>query len=50
MKRLKTPLRSTMNEEKLSSLAIRHIHKYKNIDNVVSDFSRRKGKRLALLL
>ena len=52
MKRLKTPLRSTMSEERLSSLAILHIHKHKNvdIDNLVSEFSRRKGKRLALFL
>ena len=32
MKRLKTPLRSTMSDERLSSLAILHIHKYKNVD------------------
>ena len=38
MKRLKTPLRSTMSGERLSSLAILHIHKYTNvdIDNLVS--------------
>lgn len=52
MKRLKTPLRSTMSKERLSSLAILHIHKHKNvdIDNVVSEFARRKGRRLALCL
>ena len=32
MKRLKSPLRSTMTEERLSSLAILHIHKHKNVD------------------
>ena len=32
MKRLKTPLRSTMSEESLSSLAALDIHKYKNVD------------------
>ena len=44
MKRLKTPLQSTMSEEKLSFLAILHIHKHKNvdIDNVVSNG--RKGE------
>ena len=52
MKRLKTPLRSTMSEERLSSLAILHIHKHKNvdIDNAVSEFSRRKGRHLTLFL
>ena len=52
MKRLKTPLRSTMSEERLSSLAILHTHKHKNvdIDNLVSEFSRRKGRRVALFL
>ena len=35
-----------MSEEKLSSLAILHMHKHKNvdIDNVVSEFSCRKGE------
>ena len=49
MKRLKTPLQSTMSEERLNSLATLHIHKYKNvdIDNIVSEFARRKGRRLA---
>ena len=32
LKRLKTPLRSNMSEERLSSLAIPHIHKHKNVD------------------
>ena len=52
MMRLKTPLRSTMSEERLSSLAILDIHKHKNvdIDNVVSEFSPRKGRRLTLFL
>ena len=52
MKRLKTSLRSTMSEENLSSLAILHIRKHKNvdIDNVVSEFACLKGKRLALCL
>ena len=34
MKRLKTPLRSTMTDERLSSLGILHIHKHKDIDDV----------------
>ena len=52
MKRLKTPLRSTVSEERLSSLALLHIHKHMNvdIDNLVSEFSRRKGRHLALFL
>ena len=33
LKRLKTPLRSNMSEERLSSLAIPHIHKHKNVDS-----------------
>ena len=49
MKRLKTPLRNTLNKERLSSLAILHIRKHKN-DNLVSEFSLRKGRRLALFL
>ena len=52
MKRLKITFRSTMSEERLSFLEILHIHKHKNmdIDNLVSEFSRRKGRRLALFL
>ena len=51
MKRLKSPLRSTMTDERLSSLAIRHIHKHKNvdIDRLVTEFARLKGRRLALV-
>ena len=52
IKRLKTPLRDTMGEDRLFSLAILHIHKHKNvdIDNVVSEFSHRKGRCLTLFL
>ena len=41
MKRLKSPLRSTMTDERLSSLAILHIHKHKNvdIDRLVTEFA-----------
>ena len=52
MKRLKTSLHSTMTEESLSSLAILHIRKHKDvdIDNVVSEFASLKGRCLALCL
>ena len=45
-------LRSTVSEERLSSLTIVHIHEHKNvdIDNLVSDFSCRKGRCLAFFL
>ena len=32
MKRLKTPLGSTMSDERLSSLAVLHVHKHKEVD------------------
>ena len=49
-KRLKMPLRSTMTDERLSSSAILHIHKHKDvdIDDAITEFARRKGRRLAL--
>ena len=52
IKRLKSPLRNTMTDERLSSLAILHIHKHKNvdIDRLVTEFARLKGRRLALCL
>ena len=52
VKRLKTPLRSTMTDERLNSLAILHIHKHKDvaIDSVVTEFTHLKGRRLALCL
>ena len=52
IKRPKSPLRSTMTDERLSSLAILHIHKHKNvdIDRLVTEFARLKGRRLALCL
>ena len=42
MKRLKTPLRSTMTDERLSSVAILHIHEHKDvhIDDVITEFAR----------
>jgi len=41
-----------MSEESLSSLAILHIHKHKDadIDNVLSEFARLKGRILAFCL
>ena len=44
MKRLKSPLRSTMTDERLSSLVILHIHKHENvdIDRLVTEFARLK--------
>ena len=45
MKRLKTPLRSTMTNVRFSSFAILHIHKHKDvdIDDVIAEFARLKG-------
>ena len=53
MKRLQTPLRRTMTDERLSSLAILHIHKHKDvidIDGIVTEFARLKGTNLPLCL
>ena len=54
MKRLNSPLRSTMTDERLSSLAIPHIHKHKNVDwqvgYLITEFARLKGRRLAICL
>ena len=51
MKRMKTPLRSTMTEERFRSLAILHIDKHiqeVDICSVVTDFARLKGRCLVL--
>ena len=50
LKRLKCPLRRTMTDERLRSLAILHIHKHKNvdIDRLVPEFARLKGRSLCL--
>ena len=47
MKRLKTPLRSTMSDERLSSLTVLHVHKHKkvNVDQVISEFTGKKDRR-----
>ena len=52
MKRLKTPLRSSMSDARLSSLSVMHIHEHKEIDlnEVISAFPGRKDRRLALCL
>ena len=42
MKRLQTPLRRTMTDERLSSLAILHIHNHKdviNINGIMTEFA-----------
>ena len=52
MKRLKTPLRSTMSDERLSSLTVLHVHKHKkaDVDQVISEFAGKKDRRLSLCL
>ena len=52
MKRLKTPLRSAMSDERLSSLFVVHIHKHKekNLNEVISVFAGRKDRPFALCL
>ena len=55
MNRLQTPLRSTMTDERLSSLAILHIHVHKHkdvidIDGIITEFTCLKGTHLALCL
>ena len=41
-----------MSEDRLSSLSVLHIHKHKELDvnEVISEFARRKNRRLALCL
>ena len=43
---------NTMSEDRLSSLSVLHIHKHKELDvnEVISEFARRKNRRLALCL
>ena len=53
MKRLQTSLRRTMTDEGLSSLAILHIHKHKDvidIDGIIIEVACLKGTHLALCL
>ena len=52
MKRLQTPLRRTMTDERLSSIASLHIHKHKDvidIDGIITEFARLEGTHLARL-
>ena len=50
MKRLKTTLRSTMTDKRLSSLAILHFQKHKDVDadDFITEFARLKGGHLAI--
>ena len=54
IKSLQTPLRRTMTDERLSSLAVLHIHKHKDvsdiIDGIITEFARLRGTHLALCL
>ena len=52
MKRLKTPSRSTMADGRLSFSTSLHIRKYQDvdIDDVITEFARMKGRSLALCL
>ena len=52
MKRLKTPLRNTMTDDRLSSLAILHIHKEKeiNVESVLDQFAAAQRKTPRSLL
>ena len=57
MKRLTTPHEllfelSAVTDERLSSVAILHIHKHKDVDfdGAITEFARLKGRRLALSL
>ena len=51
MRRLKNYLRSTMTNERLSGLALMHVHKNKqlNVERIIHQFSRQKNRRLALI-
>ena len=52
MKRLKRPLRNTMTDHRLSSLAILRIHEEKeiNVESVLDQFAQHKERHLALCL
>ena len=52
MKRIKAPLRSTMSAERLSSLAILHVHKHKevSVDDVIAEFAGKKNRRVSFCL
>ena len=47
LRRLKTYLRSTMGQERLSELALLHIHDFPiNIDEIVDDFAIKHPRRM----
>lgn len=50
LKRIKTPLRSTMGNERLSSLSLVHLHRdiSINVDEIIDEFARRYPRRLQL--
>ena len=53
MKRLQTPLRRTITDERVRSLAILHIHNHKDlidIDGIITEFAHLKGTNLPLCL
>ena len=53
MRRLQTPVRRTMTDERLSSIASLNIHKHKDvidIDGTITEFARQKGTHLTLRL
>ena len=53
MKGQQFPLRRTMTDKRLSSLAILHVHKHKNVinvDGIITEFAQLKGTHLALCL
>ena len=51
MPHLKNYLRSTMTTERMSGLALMHVHKDTELDaeRIIHQFSRQKNRRLALL-
>ena len=51
LKRIKTPLRSTMGNECLSSLALLHLHRDIDVrvEDIVDEFARRHPRRLQLV-
>ena len=51
LKRIKTPLRSTMGNERLSSLALLHLHRDIDIrvEDIVDEFARHHPRRLQLV-
>ena len=50
LKRIKTPLRSTMGNERLSSLSLIYLHRdiAINVDKIIDEFARRHPRRLQL--